>query len=171
MKRIAMFFIGAALTALALNAGVDSQAEERYRMKYGRYTQAYESQKKAALELEAPACCRNMNAAFKNDARENFADALFRSKYGRSTPRVEAREKLAMEANAKHARMCLELGKCTRMQGGETLTALPKGAPDNSWLEAFYRAKFGRTLETTGEEVRVAASNVTCEHDCCKRAD
>jgi hypothetical protein len=171
MKRIAMFFMGAALAALALNAGMDSQAEERYRMKYGRYTQAYEAQKKAALKLEAPACCRNMNASFKNEPRGHFADALFRSKYGRSTHRLEAGEKLAVEANAKHARICLELGKCTLMQARETVTAPRKGAPDDSWLEAFYRAKFGRTLETTGEEVRVAASNVICEHDCCKRAD
>jgi hypothetical protein len=170
MKRIAMFFVGATLTALTLNAAVDSQAEERYRAKYGRYTQTYEAQKKAVLKLEAPACCRNMNAELKNEPRDNFADALFRSKYGRSTPRVEAREKLAVEANARHVRMCLELGKCTLMHAGGNVAAPPKGAPDNSWLEAFYRAKFGRTLETTGEEVRVA-SNVTCEHGCCKRAD
>lgn len=169
MKRIAMFFIGAALTGLAVNAGVDSQAEERYRVKCGRYTQAYEAQKNAALKLEAPACCRNMNAVFKNEPREDFGDALFRSKYGRSTPRVEAREKLAVEANEKHARMCLELGKCTLMHAGGNVAAPPKGVPDNSWLEAFYRAKYGRTLEMA--EVRVVADNVACEHECCKRTD
>jgi hypothetical protein len=163
-----MLVAGAILTLAPFSARANSETEERYRAKYGRYTEAYEAREKAAHKVDAPACCRNMNALFKNEPRESFTEALFRSKYGRSTPRVEAREKLVAEANAKNVRRCVELGKCTLMKAD---TSTPKAARAHSWSDDFYRSKYGRPLAARREEIDLAAGNVTCEHDCCKRSD
>jgi hypothetical protein len=127
MRRIATLVAGAMLTLAPFSARANSETEERYRAKYGRYTEAYEAREKAARKVDAPAC-RNMYVPFKNEQLESFAEARFRAKYGRSTPRVEAREKLVAEANAKNARRCVELGKCTLMKAEETTAFTPKTA-------------------------------------------
>lgn len=166
MKRTAIFLAGATLTVAALGAQINSEAEERYRAKYGRYTQAFEARQKVPT-LQAAGCCRNINASFKNQLRESFAEAVFRGKYGRSATAAAAREERAGEANAQHVHMCVELGKCTLM---EAQVVNPAPQREVAGTGESYRAKYGRALGPSGKEVQLAAAKVPCEHACCRRS-
>lgn len=171
MKHRAMFILGVALTVATLPAQVNSGAEERYRAKYGRHTQAYKAEEKAPAKVVTPACCRNMNAAFKNETRESFADALFSAKYGRSTPRIEARREASGRGECETCREVCSAWRVHADAGRRKLFCTRKEVPANSWGDEYYRAEYGRALDTTGEETRVTAPKVTCEHDCCRRTD
>jgi hypothetical protein len=170
MKRTAMFVAGALLSLAAFGVQAPSETEQRYKGKYGRYTRAEETRQKAGAKAEAPACCRNMTALFKNEAPDSFSEALFRAKFGRSTPRVEAREKAVAETNVKHVRACVELGKCTLMQAEGKVITSQKHTTAGSSRDEFYGAKYDRALPGTPEEIHSAAK-VSCEHECCRRSD
>jgi hypothetical protein len=171
MKRTAMFVAGAVFALAAFATQPNSENEERYRAKYGRYTQSYERWDKAPAKFEVAACCRNMNALVTNEPRESSVEALFRAKYGRSAPRVEAHEKLVADVKAKHVRTCVELGNCALMKSERKGLSTAKVAQVSSWSDEFYRAKYGRALPEAREVVHLSAVHVTCDHECCRRSD
>ena len=72
MKRTASFVAGAVFALAAFSAQPNSESEERYRAKYGRYTQAYENRDKAPAEVEVAACCRNMNSFIQERTARKF---------------------------------------------------------------------------------------------------
>jgi hypothetical protein len=177
MKTGMIILTGAMLSFTAFAWQSDPMAEERYKLKHGRYTSAEELRQKALKEARgrAPeeshvaACCRKINAALKNSGRETFADERFRAKYGRSAPATEAHEAREAEVAAAHISKCVELGKCS-MKRAE---AISKPAPKESWRESWLRAKYGRSTPVKTDEPHVFASanHAGCEHECCKQAD
>ena len=177
MKTRMMILTGAMLSFTAFAWQGDPMAEERYKLKYGRYTPAEEARQKAlkeargkaADESDVSACCRKMNAALKKSGRETFADERFRVKYGRSAPATEARAATDAEVAAAHVSKCIELGKCSMMRA----EAAPKPALKESWTEAWLRAKYGRStvVKTDEPQVLASANHAGCEQECCKHAD
>ena len=181
MRRTIVLLTGAMLSLTAFGGSTDTSAEERYRMKYGRYTPAEEArqktqreaQAKIAAAVEVATCCRYMNASLQNaGVADTFVESHFRIKYGRSTPAAEARERAAAEETATHVRRCEELGKCTLMRADARAAASSALAVGESWREAWFRAKYGRSLPVKTEEPKLFASadRMGCEHECCKHA-
>jgi hypothetical protein len=180
MRRTIVLFIGAILSLTAFGSN-DPFAEERYRMKYGRYTPAEEARQKAPGEdqaktgaaVELATCCRYMDVSLQNaGVSETFVESHFRIKYGRSTPAAEARRKAEAEERAAHVRRCEEIGKCASMQvaGRSADTSAPR--PGEYWMQAWFRTKYGRSLPVETKEPRVFASadRSSCEHECCRHA-
>lgn len=143
MKPTALF-VAALFTFAAVAAVDDPMAQERFRMKTGRNTQAEEARQKtlknapANAAVKAPACCRSM----KN-----------------STP----------TQSALHVQKCLELDKCTHMLAPEAVKSA-SAAPADS--EARFRMKYGRSMPAQEPPTQAASAERTaCQHECCKHAD
>jgi hypothetical protein len=188
MKTAMVLFAGVMISTTALATQGDPMAEERYRMKYGRYTAAEEARQKAAKERAADAteyvgqsCCRHMkheHSVGKMTPNSVSAEAHFKIKYGRSTPGAEAREKPAAEQVATHIRKCAELDRCP-LVAAVNATSSTNIAVASS--EAWFWAKYGRSAPseerkaaTPAKEDRplvAAASPVPCEMECCKHAE
>src|SRR4051794_2183306 len=111
MKSLLPLLFAGALFSSALYGG-DQNADERFRIKYGRYSQAAKARNQeragAALE-EIPLCCRT--ASLTRTALEDRLQA----KLGRATPAEEVRARKAADESAARAEKCLGLGTCTRM--------------------------------------------------------
>ena len=188
MKNAMVLFAGVMIATTALVAQGDPMAEERYRMKYGRYTPAEEARQKAAKERAADAteyvgqsCCRHMkheNSGEKVTPNSASTEAYFKMKYGRSVPGAEAREKAAAEQVATHIRKCVELNRCPLVA---VINATPSRNVAVSNSEAWFQAKFGRkapsgerraAIAAKEDQPLVAAANpVPCEMECCKHAE
>lgn len=188
MKTAMVLFAGVVIATTALAAQGDPMAEERYRMKYGRYTPAEEARQKAAkaraadvTEYVGQSCCRHMkheNSAEKVTPNSASSEAHFKMKYGRATPGAEARAKAAEEQVATHIRKCAELDRCP-LVAVKNATSSTNVAVSNS--EAWFRAKYGRSAPSEerkaatpakDERLLVAATNpAPCEMDCCKHAE
>jgi hypothetical protein len=181
MRTTIVLLTGAVLSLTLFGGSADSSAEERYRMKYGRYTPAEEVRQKAQREAQANAataaevatCCRYMNASLQNArVADTFVESHFRIKYGQGTPAAEARQRAAAEETAAHVRRCEELGKCTLMPADARAAASSAPLVGESWREAWFRAKYGRSLPVKTEEPELLASadRMSCENECCKHA-
>jgi hypothetical protein len=188
MKTAMFLFAGVMISTTALATQGDPMAEERYRMKYGRYTPAEEARQKAAKERSADAtayvgqsCCRHMKhetTVERVTLNSASTEAYFKMKYGRSIPGAEAREKAAEEQVAMHIRKCAELDRCP-LVAVENATSSRNVAASNS--DAWFRAKYGRSVPSVerkvatlakDERLLVAAANpVPCEMECCKHAE
>jgi hypothetical protein len=180
MRTTIVLLTGAMLSLTAFGSN-DPFAEERYRMKYGRYTPAEEARQKTVREaraktaaaVEVAMCCRYMNGSHQNVAvSDTFTETHFRTKYGRSTPAAEARQRAAAEETAAHVRRCEEIGKCALMQAGARGAETSAPAAPESWMQAWFRTKYGRSLPVqTGEpKLFASADRTSCEHECCKHA-
>ena len=183
-----ILFAGAMFTSAAFAWPNDPFAEERYRMKYGRYSQAEEARQKAAKEAQAKstmnyveqACCRLMQTSFANTtplaASGPSMEERFRMKYGRGTPSEEARQRATEVETAMHIAKCAELGRCPRMHVASA--NMPAVAVNPSDIEARFRMKYGRSApveqRATGKEVQTerllvaSVVQVPCEQECCK---
>jgi len=162
MKRLLPILIAGAMVSAALYA-TDQNADERFRIKYGRYSQAAEARNQArarAAREEIPLCCRS--ASITRTAVEERLEA----KLGRTTPAEEIRERKAAEESTARAEKCLGLGTCTRM--GENALQTENAAPTQSpEVKERMSEKYGRSFEVA----TAPGSNAEpCEHDCCKRA-
>lgn len=188
MKTAKVFLSGVVFAFVAFAASSDQLAEERYRMKYGRYTPAEEARRKAvadkrkdAAEYVGQACCRNMPHDTALTVKPSANEAWFRAKFGRSTPAYEA-EKRAVEVQVvAHVAKCKELGRCPLplvTKSVDTTTV----ARNLTETEARLQMKYGRTFGT--EERRNAAPTATeerpllavtehspCTEACCKKGD
>jgi len=105
MNTLITLVMAGALVATSVVAGVNDQlTEERYRAKYGRYTPAEESRRKAAevtrahtaTACEREACCQRIASKASVNRRvlgvlsNSDADARFRAKWGRGFVDAEA---------------------------------------------------------------------------------
>ena len=169
MKRITILLAGAIFSLNAFGGPGDPFAEERYRMKNGRYTPAEEARQKALKPAQAKiqaACCRTAVAGAIADPASN--EARYRIKNGRNTPAVEALEKARTNQTVAHIQKCIEIAKCDSMSV-ETQAAKTAAA-------ASPHLKQGRLILTpearsdSGSEL-ASISRQTCEHECCKHAD
>jgi len=160
MKRLLpLLLAGAIVTSLAY--GTDQTADERFRIKYGRYSPLVEARNQAiarAAHEETPLCCRTASLS-----RTALQERL-RAKLGRTTTGEEVRERKAAEETAARAEKCLGLGTCTRMDEKPLRTdaATP---PLSTEVKQRASEKYGRSFE-----IAAAPGTGTCEHDCCKRA-
>jgi hypothetical protein len=105
MKTAIVLFAGALFTSAAFGAANDSQAEQRYKMKYGRNTPAVEALQNQThsgnvFAGQMPGCCRSMTtgAAPVGQATEE----RFRMKYGRNTPAADRPAEHVLMASAAH---------------------------------------------------------------------
>jgi hypothetical protein len=185
MKKVTIFFSGVLLAVTVIAAPSDQFAEERYHMKYGRYTQAEEARRKAvAAEKEAAvvyagqACCRNMphNAALAVKPSEN--ETWFRAKFGRNTPEYEREKKAFDVLIAAHVARCAELGRCplTHMSKAEAspATTARNLTEREAWLQmkygwTFRAAERGKAMPAAEEELPVlaVAEHSPCTEACC----
>src|SRR4051812_25544176 len=111
---------GALLSSLAYG----TEADERFRIKYGRYSPSAELRNRTgarAATEEIALCCRTTSAL-----GQNVTDERLRAKLGRSTPSEEIRDRRAAGESAVHAEKCLELATCSRMN--ETASQAEVGA-------------------------------------------
>src|SRR4051794_2297847 len=102
MKRLLPLLFAGALFSSALHAG-DQNADERFRIKYGRYSQAAEArnQERAGAALEqTPLCCRTASVT-----RTPLEDRL-QAKLGRTTPAEAVRERKAADESTARAEKC-----------------------------------------------------------------
>jgi hypothetical protein len=169
MKRTTILLAGAMLSLTVIAGANDPFAEERYRMKNGRYTPAEEARLKSRREAapkSTAACCRSAFASAIADPASN--EARFRIKNGRNTPAVEARERALSAAAAIHIQKCIEMAKCASMNS-EKQTAKSAAAETNPHM------KQGRLvlMEEERSETNAVASTQgpACEHECCRHAD
>ena len=179
MKSTIILLTGIVVGATAF-AATDAMAEERYRIKYGRYTPAEEARRATRTEVSqdtAGACCRTHPsiAAVMTDAPGQ--EARFAAKYGRLTPQAEARKRRSDAGLAAHVKECVEIGQCSRMHGATAVKAVaPSGQTD---ADLRLRAKYGQTAPThvrqdaSSQERQLIASTQTggCEHECCKHGE
>ena len=188
MKTARVFLTGVVFAVAAFAASNDQFAEERYRMKYGRYTPAEEARRKAvaaekndAVEYVGQACCRHMPHDTALAMKPSANDAWFRAKFGRNTPAYEAGKKAVEVQVAAHVAKCAELGRCP-------LTAVSKAADTTTVARnltetgARLEMKYGRTLGA--EEHRKATpaapeerpllavtEHSPCTEACCKQGE
>ena len=129
MNTIVILVAGAVFVSTAF--GSDPYAEERFKAKYGRYTQAEEARREAAKNArtaaiekgksqaaetaicDMPNCCKREKKARKTEVStaETYAEALFHSKYGRPSPMkniriAQARRQSAETLTAATAQLC-----------------------------------------------------------------
>ena len=180
MRTSLVLLAGAMMASAAVAATSDPQAEERYRMKYGRNTPTEEARREAraavettgALHKEDPLCCHALHGNVTLAMNDPGYRDRFQAKYGRNTPREEARQRAAETELAQHVRKCLELGHCMR-RSVETAAAPALAASDQ---EQRVRAKYGRSpsqRKTLEQEELLAASSqwIGCEQPCCTHGE
>src|SRR3982751_698899 len=135
-----LLLAGALLTSALY--GADQNADERFRIKYGRYSQLAElrnqTRARAATD-ETPLCCKRASAD------RTASEERLRAKLGRVTPQEEMREKKAATETARDAEKCLRLGTCTRMD--EKASAVPSAPSESSETRARMSEKSGRSFE------------------------
>lgn len=191
MKTAMVLFAGVVIASATLVGQGDPMAEERYRMKYGRYTPAEEARQKAAkekatdvTEYVGQSCCRHMKHGVSGETvtlNSTSTEAWFKMKYGRSTPGAEASQKAAEEQLAAHIRKCVELDRCPLVAVGNATSSTNVTAASVSTSEAWFRAKFNRgapseerraAIAAKDERLLVASTNpLPCEMACCKHAE
>ena len=157
MKILFPLVVAGALVSAPL-CGADQSADERFRIQYGRYSQAAElrSQSRArAIAEETPLCCSRPSGG------RTAVEERLRAKLGRVTGKEEMREKNATTESARDAEKCLSGGTCMRMD--KKGTGVAQARSEGSEARARMSEKSGRSFEA-------AAAPEACEHDCCKRA-
>ena len=189
MKTPKVFLTGVVFAIAAFAASNDQLAEERYRMKYGRYTPAEEArlkvvaaERKDAVEYVGQACCRHMPHDNALVAREPSAnEAWFRAKFGRNTPAYEGGKKVVEAQVAAHVVKCAELGRCPLIavsKAADTTTV----ARNLTETEARLRMKYGRTFgaeerrkatpaATEERPLLATAEHSPCTEACCKHGE
>ncbi len=136
---------GAIMASASFASANDGLAEERYKMKSGRYTPSEESRRMALKQkaesgaMECVGCCRH-GAAASSQRHESLsparAEQVFRAKWGRYTRQEEARQS-AVQGHAAHG----EISK-----DGELASVVKP-----SFSDAWSRAKWGRVI-TAGDD-------------------
>jgi hypothetical protein len=187
MKIAKVLISGVVFAALA--ASSDQSAEERYRMKYGRYTpaeearrQRVEAERKDVVEYVGETCCRHMPQDTALAMKPSANEAWFRAKFGRNTPAYEAGRKAADVQVAAYLARCAELGRCPLFRVSKTDENSTTVATNLTDTEARFRMKYGRGLpmeerrKTTpiGPEERLAlaaAEGSPCTETCCKQGE
>jgi hypothetical protein len=110
MRPAILLFAGVVFASSAMSAVNDSFAEERYRVKYGRYTPAREQKPVTVVNYGEPAsCCLSLP---RHAVKASVLDERFRAKYGRYSPTEERRLKTNGEEVAMHHSRCIGLGRC-----------------------------------------------------------
>lgn len=114
MKTTLVLFAVTMFTSMTITAADVPLREEQYRAKYGRYTPAFEAQRRAnpataTDEIATPDCCRTLRAAQSQNA---IAEEFKRAKYGRKSPAGEAQALASKEEVAAHAFTCRTLHHC-----------------------------------------------------------
>jgi len=169
--------LGIMVASAALAGTHDPMAEERYRMKYGRYTPAEEARRAARPEVnhEAGACCRTMHGSSTSALVGSDASgqgARFAAKFGRIPPQAEARTRVVEADLAAHVMKCVEIGQCARVHTAAT-AAIVTSAPTDAQLRL--RAKYGVTAPSQParqERLLVASADMGgCEHECCRHGE
>jgi hypothetical protein len=165
MRTMVTFVAAAAMFACAGIAGAtDNTAEERFRLKYGRYTPAEEARQSAVEEARKNAlgcgredCCHKQHAHTTANAAvvspRSTAEERFRAKWGRTTAAEEAR-----------------LTDASRTDPMEfASTAAPHAAHVDD-VAAKMQEKLGRRPEANGPAPQLlAAAPVKCALACCNR--
>jgi hypothetical protein len=147
MKTIAVLFAGAMLTSAVLSAMNDPGAQERFRMKYGRYA--------PAEEARPAGHCSQMHHEMKVDTApavsRNDAQNRFLAKFGR-LPEVDRSAPPVGLAADRPARMAI--------------------ARYDSGNDERFRMKYGRSIPVQdlrpAEPLLVASAAMTCDHECCR---
>jgi hypothetical protein len=187
MKTAMFLFAGTMMMIMSATNAADNDrlAEERYRMKYGRYSPGEETRRQGAPKktkaYAGQSCCQRLKQetpAEKSSPNSFNTEAWHKAKHGRATPGAEAREKAAEEIVARHIRKCEALGQCPLVAAEESPSSTNVAGTSVSRDEAWFRAKYGRATPGEGRkageadknEQRLIASTsyVPCEMECCK---
>jgi hypothetical protein len=185
MKKTTILLAGIMVGAAVLAETNDPMAEERYRMKYGRYTPAEEARRAARAGLSQDmtgACCRMKHgspATAVVAADASGQQARFLAKYGQLTPLAEARKRVLDAELAAHVNTCVQIGQCSRIHGVTTTVAVVSPAPALTNADMRLRAKYGltapiqvpRAVSSQGQEHIASAQVGGCEHECCKHSE
>ena len=185
MKTVPVLFSGVVFAYAVVAASSDQFSEERYRMKYGRYTSAeetrrtvVETKRKAAEEYADQACYRHMphetTLALNASSNENW----FRAKFGRSAPIYEGTKEAAEVQMAAHMEECAELGRCPLTHVNAASEGTTRVASNFTETEARLRMKYGRTfgpaerISTTPTMIEkrpmlAAVEHSPCTETCC----
>ena len=182
MRNTAVLFAGMMVASVAFAGTNDPMAEERFRMKYGRYTPAEEARSAARSEViqdVAGACCRKMHGAATASVAASEASGpggLLAAKVGRLTPQREARKRKVDAELAAHVKKCVEIGQCERVHGATAKAATVISAPTDA--EGRLRAKYGLTapsqahrVDSEQEQLVASADLSGCDHECCTHGE
>jgi cytochrome c5 len=180
MRNTAFFLAGVMVASAVVANASDPTAEERYRIKYGRYTPAEEARRAGRTQPRqhmAGDCCRSAHgapvamAATKNDPSSE--EARFAAKYGRVPPQAEVRERRAEPELAAHHQKCIEIGQCSRTPPYAMAAVTP--APSDAGLRL--KAKYGASESASSgagaakDEPQLAVFAGSCQHACCEHAE
>lgn len=188
MKTPRFFLTGVVFAIAASAASNDQLAEERYRMKYGRYTPAEEARREAVaagrkdtVEYVGQACCRHMPHDTALAVKPSANEAWFRAKFGRNTPAYAAGKKAVEVQVAAHVAKCAEVGRCplTTVNKATDTTRVARNLTEN---EARLQMKYGRTFgaderrrvtPAAAEErpLLAATEHSPCTEACCKQGE